>query len=210
MEIFLKALFWFALALAYAIAEIEIEGKYGWSEKTQTWYRTFNHHRNSWFLKYIMGGKPLTGYHIPVFIIAFLISHAHFFMGIPWTFSRELIALAIYTAWAPLWDNLWIIFNPYYGFENGNKEKIWWYSKTIWFFNLFPLENVFQWLLSAGFAYLAYFFSKDAALLTSHLIFMGYLLVFSALAAFTLAPLYMKWYRHMRRHDDRDKAGISH
>ena len=203
MEIFLKALFWFLIALGWAIAEIEIEGKYGWSEKSQTWYRTGNHHPKNFFLRVIMAGKPLTGYHIPVFSLAILISHAHFFMGVPWSIPFELLALALFTSWAPLWDNLWLFFNPNYNVATLTQD-VWWYKR--WVLGVFPLENVTQWIASILFAFLASKIANDPGLFYTHILFLSYLFLFAAISVVFLSPVYKNWNLKMKTHDDRDKV----
>jgi len=67
MELFLTSLFWFFLAAVFAAIEIEIEGKHGWAEKTSTWFRTQGVPAKLYGL--LMGGKPLTGYHMFMFFL---------------------------------------------------------------------------------------------------------------------------------------------
>ena len=210
MDLFLKSAFWYVVALLWAFAEIELEGKYGWSEKAQTWYRTVTHHPKSLLIRFIMFGKPLTGYHIPIFLLVLLIAHAHFFMGIRWSIANELSALALYLAWPSLWDNLWLFLNPHYGFNNIGPEKIWWYSKSIWLFGKFPLENVVQWMLSIVVAFSTLPLTGNKSIFISHMILLGYFAVFSSFTVIVLAPLYKKFYFGMRTHDDRDAAEIFH
>lgn len=209
-RLFFWSLFWFIVALTWSIVEIELEGKYGWGEKAQTWYRSVRHHPKNFFIKYIMGGKPLSGYHLPTFFLALLVAHIPLLITWRWSITEELLILALWMAWAPLWDNLWIIFNPNYGVGKSGAENLWWYKKTIWFFNLFPFENVIQWTLSLILVFLVSISLGNFLLLTNQLIFLGFLISFSVISIFTLRPLYAWYYWKMREHDDRDTAGIFH
>ena len=202
MGLFFTSLFWFTVALLWAIAEIEIEGKYGWAERSQTWFRVASRNRKNFFLKVIMAGKPLTGYHLPIFALVFLIAHSHFFMGVPWSLTNELTALAIYFSWPPLWDNLWFLFNPNFHFGM-YPEEVWWYKR--WVFKTFPIENIFQWFMSIIIVLFGSFVTKDENILKNQLFFLGYLAIFGLVATIFLAPVYKKWYIEMRKHDDRNK-----
>lgn len=197
MEIITRAVYFFVLALAFALFEVESEGKHGWSARSQTWFVLPKHFPN--WLKRIFN-KPLTGYHIFVFVAAFFVSHWHFFMGVSWSWKMEFQALAIYLAWSPLWDYLWLLFNPHYGVSKLGSGGFWWYKESWWVGGLVPFENVGQWILSLLFAFLAGKFFDQ-------IVFLGILSGLTLVSAFTLAPLYQKWSRHMRRIDDRKTDG---
>ncbi len=204
----LQIIFWFSLSLLFALMEVELEGKYGWSEKSQTWYRVKGHYPK--IISFLLGGKPLNGYHIFMFPIVLLISHAHFFMGVEWTLVNELIALAIYFAWAPLWDYLWFVLNPHYGIKNFDKNKVWWFSKSHWIFNIVALEQISQWVLSIVLVVFASFHEKNFGILLSHLILLGGFFTLTIFTIFVIAPIYKNWYKKMRKFDDRSKANIFH
>src|SRR3989338_5686009 len=204
--IFITALYWFVLALLFALLEIENEGKYGGGEKSQTWYRKKKNYPK--LITRFIGEKPLTGYHIFVFLVAFAISHAHFFMGVEWSLTNELIALSIYFAWTPLWDYLWFIFNPNYESKKFKRSTVWWYSKSIWFFDLMPLGHVIQWFLSIFLSFMTYLITSQISVFYSHLLFTIYLTILTLFAYIFISPIYKKWYKNMRKYDDRDKANI--
>lgn len=107
MQTIINSAYWFFVSLMFALFEVENEGKYGWSTRSQTWF-VLPKHLPEWMKKFF--NKPLTGY--------------HFFMGIPWTLKTEFYALAVYLAWTPLWDLLWLIFNPNYGIEKLGARKL--------------------------------------------------------------------------------------
>lgn len=206
MELILKILYFFTLALAFALMEIENEGKFGWSEKSQTWYRLGKNIPQPF--RTFLGQKPLTGYHLFLFSAAILVGHMSFFQGVPWTPTNELQALAIYLAWTPLWDHLWLIFNPHYKLTE--VRKAWWYARSKLVFGLIPLESSLQWAISLLFIILAVSLGLPAQKITEHLLFLSGLLFLTIFSHFTLAPLFKRWYLQMHASDDRDKSGIFH
>ncbi len=203
-----NAVFWFVLALIFAALEIESEGKWGWAEKAPTWYRTTGFFAKLYGM--IMGGKPLTGYHLFMFFMSLMVFHIPFFMGIKWSPTAELTTLATYLAWCALWDYLWFVLNPYYGVRNFKKTKVWWHSKSYWVLNLFPIDYAVGWGLSIALAYGASRLSCESSIFTRHIWLLGLFLAFTFVTIITIAPLYKRWHKMMRKHDDRDQAGIFH
>ena len=116
-------LFWFLFAFLLAALEVEAEGRFGWAQKMPTWYRTRG--PSGRFYGLMMGGKPLTGYHLFMFFLPLVAVHTGFFQGVRWSVASELIALARYFALAVLWDYLWFILNPHYGFSRFRQENVW-------------------------------------------------------------------------------------
>ncbi len=183
----------------WALIEIEIEGKYGWSEKTETWYRYSPQN----FINKFMGGKPLTGYHIMVFGTAMLVSHLPFVFELPWNFTNELWILAIYLTWTPLWDYLWFVFNPNYQASDFRKNKLWWYQNSYWLAGVMPVEQLLQWVIALGLAFIAgKLFDVGGMMLI--------MVIMTAIASVVIVPVYKKWYLRMRLIDDRSKVNIFH
>ena len=191
-----NAIFWFTVALILAALEIEIEGKFGWAENLPTWYR-----KNRLF-SLIVQKKPLSGYHLFMFSLLLLFIHACFFLFTEWSFIRELQVLATWFAVIPVWDFLWFVLNPHYTIHNFKKNKIWWFSKNYWVFNLCPFEHLGAWIISIILAYMSGIF-------IGHIITL-FILLDLTLFVTIISPLYHKWYRHMRKKDDRDKVEIFH
>jgi hypothetical protein len=203
------ALFWFSFALLIAAVEIESEGKWGWAEKAPTWYRVDGVAAKIYGA--LMSGKPLTGYHLVMFIFPLFIFHIPFFAGVQWTVKRELMACAMYFAWCPLWDFLWFVLNPHYGIANFSKANVWWHAKSIWVAGLFPVDYLVAWIVSVGFAATSCKVGeKDWTPLKHHGITMGLFLIFTFASFVTVAPLYKRYYKTMRERDDRPKAPIFH
>ncbi len=78
------------LALVLALAEIAIEGPYGWAEKLPTPYRVSRPLAR--LFGQVLGGKPLTGYNLLMFAATLVAFHLPFAFGAPWTAARELDA----------------------------------------------------------------------------------------------------------------------
>lgn len=190
----------FVMAVLLALVEIEIEGKHGWAERIPTWYRTTGFCGKFWGV--LLAGKPFTGYHL--FLNAFLLAVLHFgfFMGLEWSLRAELLLAAKYFVFAVFWDFLWFVFNPFYGLKNYKKEGVWWFAKSRWLFGLFPLDYACGLAISLVPAYLV-------GGIGHQLILIGLMLTMT-FVAIVLSPLYHRWYKWMRRFDDRSKAGIFH
>ncbi|TAL51318.1 hypothetical protein EPN81_00170 [Patescibacteria group bacterium] len=199
-------LYWFLFAILLAAIEVEAEGKNGWAEKMPTWYRTRGIGGRLYGL--LMGGKPLTGYHLFMFFLPLVAVHVGFFQGVRWTISSELIVLARYFALTVLWDYLWFILNPHYGFSKFRRENVWWHQKSYWVFNRFPIDYAIGWILSLGLTYIATKAGAPAALQEHILILIGLLVL--TIVTICLSTFYHTWYWRMRAHDDRDDAGIHH
>lgn len=203
-ENILQALYLFILAFVFSAIEVENEGKYGWAQKMPTWYRTQGIVAKLYGV--VMGGKPLTGYHSFMFFMPILVFHVPFFMGKAWTVENELLCWLYYFTFAPLWDYLWFIINPNYGFQQFRKENVWWHSKSYWFFNRIPHDHVVGWSLTIVIAVImGYIGENQWQPLTDQLwrlTFLFSLTIYTIL----LSPLYHKWYWKMRERDDRDKV----
>jgi hypothetical protein len=110
----------FALALVFALLEIQIEGAHGWAANLPTWRS-----KKQFF------GKPLTGYHLSIFILTLLIFHFPYIFGLTFTINNELRLVSLLLIFIVLWDFLWFVLNPNYPLKNFKKEFISWHKK--WF-----------------------------------------------------------------------------
>ncbi len=194
--------------MIFAAVEIEVEGKHGWAEKTSTWFRTQGFAAKLY--GFLMGGKPLTGYHLFMFFLPLLAFHSHFVMGVTWSPARELLVFAMYFAWLPTWDFLWFALNPYYGVKKFKKENVWWHARSHWLFNITPLDYLFGWGVSLLFAFGAFLTAGTKEIFLGHIQFLVWFLVFTLAAIFCIAPLYKRWHTNMRKSDDREASGIFH
>jgi hypothetical protein len=112
------------LAGILALWEIQIEGKDGWAANSPGWRI-----EKGWVVK-IMGGRPITGYHL--FMTLFIIGMVHLpLFFVPWSWRLECLLLGFYVGMVLLEDFLWFVLNPYYGIKSFRKGKIWWH-KSWW------------------------------------------------------------------------------
>lgn len=203
----IEPVFFLLLTLVLALLEIEIEGKYGWAEKTATWYRT----SGIWgkLIPSVLGGKPSTGYHTYMNLLLLLFLHTPFYFGdMKWSLSNELIIISVFFMLSVVWDFLWFVLNPEYTVRNFKKENIWWHNKNYWILGLFPSDYLKGVLVSIAFAYGAYLLGYQSALMDGILL-VAYSALFISICIIA-APWYHKVLLKMRLRDDRDKAGIFH
>jgi hypothetical protein len=118
------------LAVVMALVEIEIEGPFGWAQKLPTPYRVSGPLARLFGL--VLGGKPLTGYNLLMFAATLVAFHLPFAFGAPWTAARELALLASWIAWSAVWDFLWFLLNPAYGWRRFRLGNVWWHSRWLW------------------------------------------------------------------------------
>ncbi len=196
-----RILLLFVYSFALAGIEIEIEGGWGWAERMPTWYKQ----RGSFMklFRVAMGGRPLTGYHVYAFTVPLLLLHLPFVYGVDWTLSRELATIGTYFALAVVWDYLWFVLNPAYTVARFTRGRVWWFS-GIWIWR-FPIDYYISMGISVAFAGLAAVVAGEGAPLWEHLWMLAGLGVLNALVVLA-APLFHRWYRHMRRAgaDDRN------
>jgi hypothetical protein len=190
----LRIAFLFGYALLFAAVEIEIEGEHGWAERLPTWFRVTPLYARAYGL--FMRGKPLTGYHLVMFVLPLWSFHLGFVSGIPWSWASEATALSAYVLWVVVWDFLWFLLNPRFGWRRFRKNQVWWHGRT--WIGRFPVDYYsalvvsFLLALSAGATTRTWTGLRNHAILTAGLF---------ALTAVTgaLAPAYMRWHAHMRR-----------
>lgn len=189
-----RTLLLFVWAFGLAGVEVEIEGAYGWAERMPTWY--LKRGRVGKVYGMVMGHRPLTGYHVYVFIIPVVLLNLPFVYGVDWSLAGELRVFATYFALAVVWDYLWFVLNPAYTVRRFQRGNVWWFEQP--WIGRFPLDYFLGVGLSIVLAALAAWSAGSSRVLWQHL---WMLAVLAALIALTVlaAPLYHRWYRHMRR-----------
>jgi hypothetical protein len=188
-------------AFGLAGIEIEIEGGRGWAERLPTWF--YKRGRVGALYGFVMGNRPLTGYHVFAFTIPLVIVHLPFGFGLDWSVEAELGQLAIFFALAVIWDYLWFVNNPAYTVKRFVSGSVWWFQVPwIW---RFPLDYYVGIVTSIALAGAGSVIAGDGAILRAHLWLLAGLFALTGLAV-AASPLYHRWYRHMRRAgaDDRD------
>jgi hypothetical protein len=208
MHILAGSAFLFALAVLFAVFEVEAEGKYGWGEKFPTWYRTRG------FVAKLYGtitSKPLTGYHAALFFVPILIFFWPMVSTSTLSWAGTLSAFSDYFAWVVLWDFCWFILNPYYGIKRFRRKYVWWFSKEPWIAGRVPLGYINAWVMSLFLAAASGALESGAEqALTDRIYQLGLYLVGLFFLAKLGRPLYLRYYRKMRRRDERNLAGIFH
>lgn len=187
----INSLFWFLVALSIALFEIELEGKFGWAEKSATWSKRMNFPK---IFRLFSGARVLTGYHIFLNIFLFLFMHAPFFFGLEFNLVNELRLLVIYLVWTMFWDFLWFILNPYYGWKKFAPKAVWWFGEEPWVFNKLPLKYFVQIGISIVIVLLAIHIGASEELLIDHLLLIFLFSVFTILTHIFLRPIYEKYY----------------
>ena len=132
------------MAFILAMWEIQIEGKDGWAANLPGWRI-----EKGWATK-LMGGRPLTGYHI--YMTLFMIAAVHlplFFVS--WSWRLESLLIGFYLGMLLLEDFLWFVLNPHYGIKKFRRGTIWWH-KTWWG----PVQSLY-WILLVVVIVLYYF-----------------------------------------------------
>lgn len=115
----------FAVSIIFALMEIQIEGKDGWAGKLPTWRVDLK------FFKFFNGdNKPLTGYHLYLWILLFLIPHTAFIFT-SWSVGRELAVVSFYMLFLRVEDFFWFVFNPNYGIKKFKKGSIPWHREWL-------------------------------------------------------------------------------
>jgi hypothetical protein len=197
--------FIWAWAFLLAGVEIEIEAAHGWAERLPTWYRKRGLVATvyGWF----MARRPLTGYHVFQLPLPLLALHLPYFFGQDWTWGSEAITLAIYFVLAVFWDYLWFVLNPAFTVRRFRKGNVWWFAGPwIW---RFPIDYYVGLGFSCLLAAASWLEDDSPTRFYEHL---GLILGCAVLTgiAVCLAPLYHRWYRHMRRpgSDDRPLTDI--
>ncbi len=127
-------IFMLFLAFILALWEIQIEGSEGWAAKLPAWRIL-----KGWPVK-IMGGRPVTGYHVFMLIFMLSIIHLPLFFT-PWSWRLEFLLLGFYNGMVLVEDFLWFVLNPHYGIKKFRKGQIWWH-KTWWG----PVPSLYWWL----------------------------------------------------------------
>ena len=191
----------FLWAFGLAGIEIEIEGGVGWAERLPTWY--LKRGLTGRIYGIVMGQRPLTGYHVYAFTIPMLILHLPYVMGVHWTLAGELRTVATYFVLAVVWDYLWFVLNPAYTVKRFRRGNVWWFEVPwIW---RFPLDYYLGVAFSLVLVALAALADSSWEPMRRQLWFLAGLAVLVGVVVL-LAPLYHRWYRHMRRAGADDRA----
>jgi hypothetical protein len=122
--LYLIVLYVFLLVLSVitALLEIQIEGPDGWAKKLPTWRIT-----KVWY-KVIFNRTEITGYHVYLGIFMLLMFHFPLVV-LGWSWFAEWTVLSLYSAFNIVWDFLWFVLNPAFGWHGYTQDKIWWFQR---------------------------------------------------------------------------------
>ena len=201
------------LALVLALVEVEIEGPYGWAENLPTPYRVSGPLAR--LFGFLLGGKPLTGYNLLMFTATLIAFQLPFAFGAEWTLARELALLAAWVSWSALWDCLWFLLNPAYGWRRFRRGNVWWHSR--WFWRL-PLDYWVAAVISLALAVAAQLAqagglgrpSIGSGPFAAQVLLLAAFVVWAVLVGI-VSPLYMTFHRrtHAPAFDERGRVGIT-
>jgi hypothetical protein len=190
----------YAYALLFALVEIEIEGPHGWAEKLPTWYRV-----TPWYARlmaFLLSGKPATGYHVTMLPIPLVSFHLGLAFGLPWSWALEARLVSAYLIFNVIWDFLWFVLNPHFGWRRFHKGGVWWHDRR--WLGPFPIDYWNGLALSFAIAALPWLLGGTRAVLVTHAIYTAGMMALTAVTALG-APAYRRWYAHMRRPDSDER-----
>lgn len=119
-------IFTIILAIITALWEIQVEGKEGWAKLLPTF-------RINVFFRKLLGGKPLTGYHI--FLLSLFVTVFHgLFINELGSWKIEATIFGLVSWFFVIEDSLWFLFNPHYTWKKFRKQEIEWHNR--WFIGL--------------------------------------------------------------------------
>jgi hypothetical protein len=113
----------FTLILAFitALWEIQVEGKEGWAKQLPTF-------RINVFFRKLLGGKPLTGYHIFLLLLFVIVFHGLFINELGnWEIESTIFGLICW--FFVIEDIMWFIFNPHYTLKKFKNKQVEWHSR---------------------------------------------------------------------------------
>ena len=153
-----------------------------------------------------MGRRPLTGYHVWAFTIPVIVLHLPYVMGVEWTLAGELRTLATFFALAVVWDYLWFVLNPAYTVEALRAREGLVVRGALDL--ALPLDYYAGIAVSVGLAGLSAWAAGNAEPFRRHLWMLAGLAILVGLTVLA-APLYHRWYRHMRRPGQDDRGAVA-
>jgi hypothetical protein len=110
------------LAVVFAQVEVHIEGEHGWAAKLPTW-RIEKHP----LLDLFFGGRPITGYHVWMFLFMALVFHLPLAMVQRFDAVLEARIIGSLGVFWVLEDFLWFVINPAYGLRRFRKQHVPWH-----------------------------------------------------------------------------------
>jgi hypothetical protein len=111
------------------------------------------------------------------------------------SFPLEARLFAAYLVFNVIWDFLWFVLNPHFGWQRFRKGGVWWHNQR--WVGRFPIDYWNGFALSFGIAALPGL-GGDWSVLSRHTVYVIGMVVLTAVTSL-FAPAYQRWYAHMRR-----------
>ncbi len=133
-------IFMLVLCTVIALLEIQTEGGNGWAALLPSW------RLNAPWIKWLLNGKELTGYHIYLSLHLILLFHFPVIL-FGWSPFLELTILSLYFSSIACEDFLWFVLNPHFGWIKFSGKNVSWFTR---WWGPFP-SDYYLWIgLSAG------------------------------------------------------------
>lgn len=190
------SIYWFLAAITLALTEIEVEGKFGWAEKTATWSKKVTPPKV--FLLF-SGSSTLTGYHLFLNSFLLILIHSPFFFFQTFSWELELQLIATYLVWALFWDLLWFILNPYYGWSKFSARAVWWFGDEPWIFRKLPIKYFVQIGISFILVVASYYLNNNFEVVTNQALTIAMLVLLTIFTHLFLRPAYHNYYWKMHK-----------
>lgn len=116
------------VSIFLALLEIQIEGPHGWADKLPTWKKYFSN--NPIFKLFFSQQRPLTGYHLYLFSLIYILLHFYLLVG-QFEINKEFYLLSFFVLIVTLEDFFWFALNPHYGLKRFNLKNISWHPHWI-------------------------------------------------------------------------------
>jgi hypothetical protein len=120
----MRACYVFAMCVALAYLEVQIEGPNGWASALPTWRST------NPAVTWVFGGRPVTGYHVGLNVFLLLALHWPLLFK-RWTLVDECRVLQSFAVMAFVWDFLWFVLNPSFGLRRYDAAHVWWFRRWV-------------------------------------------------------------------------------
>ena len=133
----LRVLFLFGYALLFALVEIEIEGPHGWAERLPTWFRVT--HAGGAALRPLHAGQA--AHRLPrcdVRAAALELPHRVLRGASPGAGRPRRRRWPRTWSGSSIWDLLWFLLNPRFGWARFRKGEVWWHGRT--WIGRFPID----------------------------------------------------------------------
>lgn len=187
----IRVLFWAICASVAVCLEIEVEGKNGWLRNRPAWYQVELPNVTLWK---VWSGRPISAYHVLRSVFELMLFHAYFFMGTNWSFTEEVMLLALYRGWRVMRFYQWFVLNPHYSGaflpENLRRQM-----NDLWLAD-YKLDFYAGAILSLLLAGVGALLAHDRQIMINFCLLLSGWAVY-CFGLYHLAPWYRRWYQYL-------------